>query len=97
MVMMAMFSPLWPTTITIITIFVDLMVVMVMVITTITTMFVDYTQMWITPQTFEIETTFVALKRTKNVSFRPILGDFLGLLFVRVGGGANLNLVNQAF
>ena len=54
----------------------------VLTITITTILWMDYTQSWITPQTFEIETTFVALKWTKNVSDSPrrISGDFGGLL-----------------
>ena len=45
--------------------------------------FVDYTQRWSTPQTFDIETTFVALKKDKkretpfstNVYIQGLVGD----------------------
>ena len=54
----------------------------VLTITITTILWMDYTQSWITPQTFEIETTFVALKWTQSVSDSPwtILSFFGGLV-----------------
>ena len=66
----------------------------VLTITITTILWMDYTQSWITPQTFEIETTFVALKWTQSVSDSPwTISSFFGGLGVDDGDGEGEDMI----